>query len=437
MTKKYYAGIGWRETPERYLKVMTQLARRYEQQGYILRSGGANGADSAFEAGVANPDNKEVFLPYRGFNKSNSSYWNIPEKAFDIASRHHPSWYGLNPGVQKLMARNVQQIMGKNLDSLSEFVICYTKDGCESQATRTRDTGGTGLAISLASSLNIPIINLKNLESFKKVFYCHTNYYGNMKNSQENISISRTTPKGIEIPSITYLAPDASTLSSYKANSDVEKYQESFNRQLNALSLEDVMLDCCGKTLLCYEADGDFCHRHLVSHFMKRNGLMCEEIQSFKSPFIVSSGGKASGLICREFYTEDMCRNNPDKLFIFGDNLIGKGKKGQAIIRDFPNSFGIPTKRLPSMDDNAFFGDRPDEEEALKDALKRLWMLHRKGYTIVFPQNGIGTGLAKMDLKSPILSDRLSKWLMANFGFQNKDPILQSTPEAVQKTLLF
>ena len=36
-------------------------------------------------------------------------------------------------------------------------------------------------------------------------------------------------------------------------------------------------------------------------------------------------------------------------IFIFGDNDIEKGKKGQAIIRNMPNALGIPTKKLPSL----------------------------------------------------------------------------------------
>ena len=33
------------------------------------------------------------------------------------------------------------------------------------------------------------------------------------------------------------------------------------------------------------------------------------------------------------------CMENPTHIFVFGDNLIGKGKAGQAIIRDNPKLF--------------------------------------------------------------------------------------------------
>ena len=67
------------------------------------------------------------------------------------------------------MARNVCQIKGFNINENSNFVICWTKDGCESHLTRTRKTGGTGLAISVASKLGIPIYNLKNEESYNRL----------------------------------------------------------------------------------------------------------------------------------------------------------------------------------------------------------------------------------------------------------------------------
>lgn len=51
---KIYTGIGSRETPPDILELMTKIARFMFKQGFTLRSGGADGADSAFEAGAEN-----------------------------------------------------------------------------------------------------------------------------------------------------------------------------------------------------------------------------------------------------------------------------------------------------------------------------------------------------------------------------------------------
>lgn len=48
---KYYTGIGSRETPEDIQSWMKAFAIRMQKHGYTLRSGGAGGADSAFEHG--------------------------------------------------------------------------------------------------------------------------------------------------------------------------------------------------------------------------------------------------------------------------------------------------------------------------------------------------------------------------------------------------
>lgn len=44
-------------------------------------------------------------------------------------------------------------------------------------------------------------------------------------------------------------------------------------------------------------------------------------------------------------YTLNLVKGNRDVYFVFGDNLIGEGKGGQAIIREEPNTIGVPTKR--------------------------------------------------------------------------------------------
>lgn len=119
--------------------------------------------------------------------------------------------------------------------------------------------------------------------------------------------------------------------------------------------------------------------------------------------------------------TAEMCRANPDEIFVFGDNLVGAGKRsgaGQAEIRDEPNSFGIPTKRAPSTKADAYFSDQPDEIEAVKARLRELYKLARTK-RIVFPAAGIGTGRAKMAEKSPKAWAEMTRILSDFFEFEN------------------
>lgn len=163
---KYYAGIGSRGTPYLILILMTKIAEYYSKRDYVLRSGGAEGADLAFEKGA--DDTKEIYIPWRKFNGSDSQLYTVDEDALKLASEHHPAWDRLSMPVRKLMGRNAYQILGSDLDTPVEFVICWTPDCCTDGKDRTRKTGGTGLAISIASSLGIPVYNLADRETFNK-----------------------------------------------------------------------------------------------------------------------------------------------------------------------------------------------------------------------------------------------------------------------------
>ncbi len=108
-----------------------------------------------------------------------------------------------------------------------------------------------------------------------------------------------------------------------------------------------------------------------------------------------------------------LCKTNPEHIFVFGDNMIGKGKAGQAIIRDCSNAFGVPTKRLPSMNPNAFFSDKQDEYDIVLEKLSLLWQMHKDGKCIVLPNNPIGSGLAKVSSKSPIVWNLIKKFYVS------------------------
>jgi hypothetical protein len=148
-----YTGIGSRDTPTHILSRMTAIARQLSEQGWILRSGGADGADSAFEKGALSVGGQtEIFLPWKGFNGNNSLHWEPPDEAYIIASGLHPVWDKLKDTVKRLHARNCQQVLGPNLDTPSHLVIAYTKNG--------ENVGGTATAIKLAAKHSITIVNM-------------------------------------------------------------------------------------------------------------------------------------------------------------------------------------------------------------------------------------------------------------------------------------
>lgn len=149
------AGIGSRKTPKAFLDLFEQIGVYARQNGHLIRSGHADGADYAFEKGALT--NTLVYLPWKGFNSNlpllgRSCVKDLEDKYMEIVYRHEPYAKGLGLGVKKIKQRNVFQILGIDLQCFSELVICWTPNG--------ETTGGTGLAIKIAEEIKIPVINL-------------------------------------------------------------------------------------------------------------------------------------------------------------------------------------------------------------------------------------------------------------------------------------
>ena len=153
IVEKFYTGIGSRETPKTPSLLFFLIGKTLAKWGFTLRSGHAVGADKAFEDGCdSSRGKKEIWLPWKGFNGSDSNFIVSDKKAFDLAENFHPNWNKLSIGAKKLHARNTHQILGKDLLTQSEFIICWTKDG--------KGSGGTGQALRIGKAYNIPILDL-------------------------------------------------------------------------------------------------------------------------------------------------------------------------------------------------------------------------------------------------------------------------------------
>lgn len=68
----------------------------------------------------------------------------------------------------------------------------------------------------------------------------------------------------------------------------------------------------------------------------------------------------------RERITRQDLRDEPDKIFLFGDNLKRAGYGGQAKeMRGEKNAVGIPTKKAPNNREESFFTDKEFEANKL------------------------------------------------------------------------
>src|SRR5690606_1598275 len=95
---KTYAGIGSRDTPVAVMQQMGGIASWLASQGYTLRSGGAGGADTAFEMSATK---KEIYRPPH-----------VTTEALALAAQFHPAWDRCSDYAKRLHARNGFQVLG-------------------------------------------------------------------------------------------------------------------------------------------------------------------------------------------------------------------------------------------------------------------------------------------------------------------------------------
>lgn len=160
MKYKSYAGIGSRKNiPDDVQLLIYNIGIFLANKGIVLRSGGADGSDKIFEAGSDKAGGeKEIYTVEDANFKSDL-----------IVKDYHPNWKNIkNSYVKKLLSRNAFQILGKDLKTPCNFVICYTEDGVYNGKDTSIKTGGTGTAIRIASGYDIPIFNLGNEIHFSK-----------------------------------------------------------------------------------------------------------------------------------------------------------------------------------------------------------------------------------------------------------------------------
>lgn len=131
-----------------------------------------------------------------------------------------------------------------------------------------------------------------------------------------------------------------------------------------------------------------------------------------------STDDRGTLVIQKAWFTRANIQSNPDVLYVWGDNLARYGgannpRSGQAFAcRGEQNAVGVPTKRAPSMSEDAFFCDADDApgsrvRKEIDEAFDRLEAHLRSGGVVVWPEDGIGTGRAQLQIHAPAVWKRL------------------------------
>lgn len=150
---KFYTGVGSRETPHDVLQLMTYTAKKIDELGYTLRSGGARGADYAFESASNNHAIYSVSKKHIPISGKPNIIPNL-EPYRELVSECCLHYKKIkNQYVKDLHTRNICQVIGHDpLEIIkSDFLICYTFNG--------EYIGGTTTAIRCAERFDIPVFN--------------------------------------------------------------------------------------------------------------------------------------------------------------------------------------------------------------------------------------------------------------------------------------
>ena len=105
----------------------------------------------------------------------------------------------------------------------------------------------------------------------------NTSYYSKNSNHPNAVAISAKVPEFYTGKHVKILAPSWSIFKEYKDDESnpiaISRYTERFYNEilskLNPIEIFNLLGE--NAVLLCYEAPGKFCHRHLVAEWLMRN----------------------------------------------------------------------------------------------------------------------------------------------------------------------
>ncbi len=161
-----YAGIVSTGTPPDVVRFMAHLGYRLARAGYTLRSGATHAYKETFLAGCTRAGGAvEIWLPWAGF-AGHQGHAFLPELChIEIAAQVHSGMLGPSKGAGRLVA----MVAGPNLEKHAEFLVCWTPDGCESSKDKTHETGTTFTAIAAAEMFKVPVFNLQQADTVKRL----------------------------------------------------------------------------------------------------------------------------------------------------------------------------------------------------------------------------------------------------------------------------
>lgn len=163
----YFTCVGSRKATDEQAEILAGFALRLLRAGYKGRSGLSGPCDLALNTALAQCPQApcEFYLAWNGYDgwwrggldgRIYEPRWfeNYPQ-AIEIVSTIHPVWDKLKRGDKLLHGRNVYQVLGLDLQSPSDVLICAAPVD-----KKGRVLGGTATAFNLATQHQIPCFNI-------------------------------------------------------------------------------------------------------------------------------------------------------------------------------------------------------------------------------------------------------------------------------------
>lgn len=99
------------------------------------------------------------------------------------------------------------------------------------------------------------------------------NFFNRMDWQGEVVSIANRAPKWFVGKQYKELAPGNIVWKFRNCDITEEQYTNKYKLQLSKLNVQKIGEELEGKTLLCWEATGNFCHRMLVAEWLTQAGF--------------------------------------------------------------------------------------------------------------------------------------------------------------------
>lgn len=108
----------------------------------------------------------------------------------------------------------------------------------------------------------------------------YTSYFARSCNHPNALSISCSVPKWYNGRQNKLVAPSWELVNGIKSGTITrEEYTKTYLAKLNRLGIDKVISTLQdGDVLLCWEASGDFCHRHILAEWLRQYGHTVTEI---------------------------------------------------------------------------------------------------------------------------------------------------------------